>query len=94
VVLGGLSVYGTSNLSIDKMSNSRFFETVGGFKGWLLAEGCICQTKGKKSYIKKNLLGCQLSADKQLAEHLKTHISHIIYSKFGQLNIIFKLLTH
>jgi hypothetical protein len=30
-----------------------------------------------------------LSADKQLAGRLKTHISHIIFSKFGQLCTIF-----
>jgi hypothetical protein len=42
-----------------------------------------------KNYIKKKLLRCRRSADKQSAGYLKTHISHITYSKFGQLCTIF-----
>jgi hypothetical protein len=37
------------------MSNSGLFESVGGFEGWLSAEGCICQ-KIKKIKRKEKLL--------------------------------------
>jgi hypothetical protein len=40
--------------------------------------------KIKKEKKRKELLGCWLSANKQLVGHLKTHILHIMYSKFGQ----------
>jgi hypothetical protein len=45
-------------------------------------EGLMCQKR-------KKLLGCWLSANKQLAGHMKTLITYIIYSKFGQLYTIF-----
>jgi hypothetical protein len=66
------------------MLESRLFEIVDGFEVRLSVEGRMCQNKKIKNiYI--NLLGCRLFADKQLVGHLKTHISHIIYSKFKQL---------
>jgi hypothetical protein len=57
------------------MSNYGLFETITGFEGWLYTKGRMCQKK--------------LSVNKQLAVYLKMHISHIIYSKFGQLCTIF-----
>jgi hypothetical protein len=65
------------------MLNSRLFESVGGFKGLKV----VCAKKEnnwKKIENRKKLLGCQLSVDKQSVGHLKRHISHIIYLKFGQ----------
>jgi hypothetical protein len=72
---------------MDKMSNSRLFESIGRSKGWLPAKGHMCHKKKKKK--KKYMLGCPLWAIKKAARQLKMHISRIIYSKFGQLCTIF-----